>query len=57
MAFIIENAGGMAIDTKLNSILDQEVVELHQRVTIAIGSSDMVEEMKTFVERYSAVSV
>jgi len=57
MSFIIENAGGMALDTKLNRILDQEVKEIHQRSTIAIGSSAMVKEMKAFVERYSAVNV
>lgn len=56
MAYIIENAGGMAVDTKLNRILEQDVVELHQRCTIAIGSKDMVEDMKTFVQRYSAVN-
>ena len=57
MAFIIENAGGMALDTKLQRILEQEVEELHQRCTIAIGSKDMVENMKAFVARYSAISV
>ncbi len=57
MSYIIENAGGMAIDTKLQRILDLEPKKLHQRVTIAIGSLDMVEEMKAFVQRYSAVEV
>ena len=57
MAFIIENAGGKALTTRLQRILDLQPRELHQRATIAIGSADMVDEMKTFVERYSAVDV
>lgn len=55
MAFIIENAGGMALSSKLDRILDLEPHDIHQRATIAIGSPDMVEEMKTFVKRYSPV--
>jgi len=57
MAFIIENAGGRAITTRLERILELPLKSLHQRATIAIGSADMVDEMKTFVERYSAVEV
>jgi fructose-1,6-bisphosphatase I len=30
------------------------VKHLHQRATIAIGSPEMIDEMKEFVERYSA---
>jgi len=55
MAFIIENAGGLALTTRLDRILDMEVKGLHQRATIAIGSPDMVNDMQTFVERYSTV--
>ena len=57
MSFIIEQAGGTAINTKLERILDLEVLSIHQRSTIVIGSPDMVEEMKVFVERYSAVQI
>ncbi len=57
MSFIIEQAGGLAINTKLERILDMEVNDIHQRSTIVIGSPDMVEEMKKFVERYSAVEI
>jgi fructose-1,6-bisphosphatase I len=57
MSFIIEQAGGTAINTKLERILDLEVLSIHQRSTIVIGSADMVEEMKVFVERYSAVQI
>lgn len=57
MSYIIEQAGGTAINTKLERILDLKVSSIHQRSTIVIGSPDMVEEMKKFVERYSAVDI
>lgn len=57
MSFIIEQAGGTAINTKLERILDLDVLDIHQRSTIVIGSPDMVTEMQKFVERYSAVSI
>lgn len=53
LAFVVEQAGGKAIDCGLNRILDIEPRALHQRETIVIGSPDMVDEMKEFVERYS----
>jgi fructose-1,6-bisphosphatase I len=56
MAMIVEQAGGKAINTKLERILELDLNELHQRTTIAIGSPDMVDEMQEFVERYSAVT-
>lgn len=52
LSFIVEQAGGKAMTCELQRILDLEVRELHQRATIAIGSPDMVEEMKDFVKRY-----
>ena len=55
MAFIVEQAGGKALSCQLKRILDQEPKELHQRETIVIGSPLMIDEMKAFVERYSAV--
>lgn len=54
MSFIVEQAGGLALSCKLERILELNVQSLHQRVTIAIGSPDMVKEMKAFVEKYSA---
>ena len=54
MAFIIEQAGGKAITTNLERILDIEVVVIHQKSTIAMGSPDMIEEMVAFVQKYSA---
>lgn len=57
MSFIIEQAGGKAINTKLQRILDLPVREIHQRSTIVIGSPNMVDEMEKFVERYSAIEI
>lgn len=56
LSFIVEQAGGKAITCGLQRILDLEVKQLHQRESIAIGSPAMVDEMKEFVERYSAPS-
>jgi fructose-1,6-bisphosphatase I len=55
LAFIVEQAGGQAINTQLKRILEMEPQELHQRSTIAIGSPMMVNELREFVERYSAL--
>lgn len=52
LSFIVEQAGGHAITCELYRVLDVPVHDLHQRATIAIGSPDMVEEMKSFVQRY-----
>ena len=54
MSFIVEQAGGKAISCQLERILDLQPQTLHQKATIAIGSPDMVDDMKVFVERYSA---
>ena len=55
LSYIVEQAGGKASTCQLERVLDLPVEHLHQRITIAIGSPDMVEEMREFVERYSAV--
>ncbi|HNM26369.1 MAG TPA: class 1 fructose-bisphosphatase, partial [Saprospiraceae bacterium] len=55
LSMIVEQAGGKAINTQLKRILDMEPGELHQRSTIAIGSPAMVDELKAFIERYSAL--
>lgn len=57
MSFIIEQAGGMALNTKLQRILELPIESIHQRSTIVIGSPNMVKDMKAFVERYSAVEI
>ncbi len=54
LAFVVEQAGGKAITTQLERIMDVEIHELHQKATIAIGSPEMVDDMKAFVEKYSA---
>ena len=57
MAYIIEQAGGKAINAKLERILDRPVNEIHERSTIVIGSPKMVDDMEKFVKRYSAVTI
>jgi fructose-1,6-bisphosphatase I len=52
MAFIIEQAGGIATDG-YNRILDLEVNELHQRSPIFIGSEHMVKKAMEFMLAFS----
>lgn len=56
LSFIMEQAGGKAINAKLERILELELRELHQRSTIVMGSPQMVDEMQEFVMRYSSES-
>lgn len=56
LSFIMEQAGGKAITTKLDRILEMQPRELHQRATVVMGSPKMVDEMKEFVMRYSTES-
>jgi fructose-1,6-bisphosphatase I len=56
LAFVVEQAGGKAINGNLQRVLDMKPEHLHQRITITIGSPEMVDEMKEFVERYSNVA-
>lgn len=55
MSMIVEQAGGKAMSTNLERILDLKLSEMHQRSTIVMGSPEMVDEMKAFVEKYRAV--
>jgi fructose-1,6-bisphosphatase I len=57
LSFVVEQAGGKAISCQLERILEIQPEALHQRATIAIGSPDMVDEMKEFVERYSTIEM
>ncbi len=57
MSFIMEQAGGKSITTRLERIMEIQPTELHQRASIVIGSPKMVDEMKAFVEKYSATPV
>ena len=52
MAFIVEQAGGVAIDCHGKRIMEQEITELHQKTSIAIGSPAIVEEMNEFIDRF-----
>jgi len=56
LSFIVEQAGGKAMDGNLNRILEVQPEKLHQRLTITIGSPEMVDEMKEFVQRYATVA-
>lgn len=51
MAFIAEQAGGMAVTVKGERILDLEPSSLHERTTLVIGSKKEVEEFLTFIQK------
>lgn len=51
MAFIIEQAGGIASDGK-NRIMALKPTELHQRVPFFVGSKAMVNKVEQFIEQY-----
>ncbi len=55
MAFIVEQAGGMAVDQKGQRILDIKPTELHQRVPLFIGSRNMVEQVMQFIEQEDGI--
>lgn len=55
LSMIVEQAGGKSFNTQLKRILEMDPKELHQRSTIAIGSPNLVDELKAFIERYSAL--
>ena len=54
LGMIVEQAGGKAINCKLERILEKEPKDIHERITVVMGSKAMVEEMMEFVKRYSA---
>lgn len=49
LAFVIEQAGGKATDGK-NRIMELSPTELHQRVPLVIGSSNMVDTIHSFLD-------
>ncbi|XP_064411879.1 fructose-1,6-bisphosphatase 1 [Latimeria chalumnae] len=53
MAFIVEQAGGMAT-TGVEAVLDVKPESIHQRVPIALGSPDDVQEYIDLVKKHSA---
>ena len=56
MAFIVEQAGGKAINCSLERILELKVSSLHQRSSVVIGSPAMIDEMEEFIQRYQEPS-
>ncbi|CAD6193291.1 unnamed protein product [Caenorhabditis auriculariae] len=52
MAFIMEQAGGIAILQDGSAILDIQPTEIHQRSTVFMGSKKDVEELVQFFEKY-----
>jgi len=55
MAFIVEQAGGMAVDQQGQRILDIKPEKLHQRVPLFIGSRNMVEKVMEFIEEEDGI--
>ncbi|NAW65230.1 class 1 fructose-bisphosphatase [Photobacterium halotolerans] len=51
MAFLIEQAGGIASDGK-NRIMTIKPTELHQRVPFFVGSTKMVRKVESFLEAF-----
>ena len=54
LAFIIEQAGGVATDGK-NRIMEIQPTELHQRVPYFVGSKQMIEEVGQMIANHTAV--
>lgn len=52
IAFLAEQAGGLATDGLGNRILDIEPTDIHQRVPFYTGSKDMVLRAEEFMEEY-----
>jgi fructose-1,6-bisphosphatase I len=53
LAFVVEQAGGTAITLGRNRIMDIQPKNLHQNITIAIGSPDTLTELEEFLEKYA----
>lgn len=51
MAFIVEQAGGRATDGTVR-ILDIQPTKLHQRVPLAIGSENLMDELQTHLQAF-----
>ncbi|MBX3164834.1 MAG: class 1 fructose-bisphosphatase [Bacteroidetes bacterium] len=56
LAFIIEQAGGKAT-TGEKRIMEVPITELHQRTSLFLGSSDMVDTAMDFMTKHSAEKV
>ena len=49
MAFLIEQAGGKALASPEQRILDVEPTTLHQRCPLFLGSAAMVDKLEQFI--------
>lgn len=54
LSFVVEQAGGKAINLGRKRIMELPLKDLHQKTTIALGSPQMVVEMEEFLEKYAA---
>ncbi|MEA1873348.1 MAG: class 1 fructose-bisphosphatase [Bacteroidota bacterium] len=52
IAFLAEQAGGLATDGLGNRILDIQPTDIHQRVPFYTGSKDMVQKAEEFMEKH-----
>lgn len=50
MAFLAENAGGVAISAPGQRIMDIEPTKLHQRCPLFVGSANMVDTLAQFIQ-------
>ena len=53
MAFLAEQAGGVAISGPDARVLDINPTELHQRVPFFVGSKHMVKKLERFLREFS----
>jgi len=52
IAFLMEQAGGKAVDGNHQRILDIEPAELHQRVPFFCGSTNMINDVQVMLDKY-----
>jgi fructose-1,6-bisphosphatase I len=52
MAYILEQAGGLAVHGKNGRILDIEPKSIHERSPIFLGSKKDVEELVEYLKKY-----
>ena len=52
VAFLAEQAGGLATDGRGNRIMEIVPNGIHQRVALFTGSKDLVQEVERFIKKY-----
>lgn len=52
MAFLVEQAGGMAVDKNGDRLMEREVNDIHERSEIYMGSRDNVHMCADFMKKY-----